>query len=89
MAKSFDGHLYLTCRKNDVGENLTKQFNEDGYTNVKFHHLDVTCNQSIDKFIDFISKNYDGIDLLIHNAGITSVSIKKYFNSKKNFLLYQ
>lgn len=90
LAKSFDGDLYLTCRNNNVGEKIKEEFNNEGLVNVKFHQLDVTCKESVEKFLDFISKNYEGIDLLIHNAGVLIVSKKKKnnLNILKNYLFY-
>lgn len=38
--------------------------------NVHFHRLDVDDNVSIEKFGEFIINTYEGIDVLVNNAGI-------------------
>ena len=38
--------------------------------NLQFHQLDVTDTQSIEKLRKFLLSRYNGLDLLINNAGI-------------------
>ncbi len=46
-------------------ESLTKEG-----LHAKFHQLDLDDPASIDRIKQFLQKNYDGLDVLVNNAGI-------------------
>ena len=46
-----------------------KSLNKEGCS-PKFHQLDITSLESIQKFKTFLEQEYGGIDILINNAGI-------------------
>ncbi|XP_017767427.1 PREDICTED: carbonyl reductase [NADPH] 1-like [Eufriesea mexicana] len=69
LCKQFDGVVYLTARDVTRGLNAIKQLEEKNLK-PKFHQLDVSDENSISTFRDYIEKNYEGIDILVNNAAI-------------------
>ncbi|KOC65686.1 Carbonyl reductase [NADPH] 1, partial [Habropoda laboriosa] len=69
LCKQFDGIVYLTARDVTRGTNAVKQLEEQGLT-PKFHQLDVTDENSISTFRDYLQKTHEGLDLLVNNAAI-------------------
>lgn len=71
LMPSSDWDIYLTARNEKWGFESTKEFNDKGLSNVKFHQLDITDPDSRKKFAKFIAENYpDGINILVNNAGV-------------------
>lgn len=77
LCKHFKGDVYLTCKNVDKGEAALKELNKSGYKlgalgkepGVFFHLLDVTDKESIKIFRDYLKEHYNGVDILINNAG--------------------
>ncbi|XP_003707007.1 carbonyl reductase [NADPH] 1 [Megachile rotundata] len=69
LCKQFDGVVYLTARDVNRGQNAVKQLEDQGLT-PKFHQLDVTDENSISTFRDYLQKTYGGLDILVNNAAI-------------------
>lgn len=69
LCKQFDGVVYLTARDVNRGQNAVKQLEDQGLT-PKFHQLDVTDENSISTFRDYLQKTYGGLDVLVNNAAI-------------------
>ena len=73
LVPQFDGVVYLTARNEKLGlqaiEELAKQ-------NVKplFHQLDISNQESINRFAQYIKEKHGGLDLLINNAAIAIVN---------------
>ncbi|XP_022336941.2 carbonyl reductase [NADPH] 1-like isoform X3 [Crassostrea virginica] len=69
LCKQFDGDVFLTSRKDDLGKEAIKSLNSEGLS-PKFHQLDITDQASIGRLKDFLQKMYGGLDILVNNAGI-------------------
>ncbi|KAF5291925.1 hypothetical protein FQA39_LY14157 [Lamprigera yunnana] len=69
LCQKFDGKVYLTARNTIKGNAAVCKLRKMGYRPV-FHQLDISDNESIKKFRDYILKQEGGIDLLFNNAGI-------------------
>lgn len=50
-----------------VCEELSKELK---VTNVEFHQLDVTSQESIDKLQAHVREKFGGLDVLINNSGV-------------------
>jgi len=70
MSPSFT--VILTSRQEDAGREALRQLVEDySLNNVTFHQLDITNEQSISAFSDWLHTHFArGIDVLINNAGM-------------------
>lgn len=84
LCRKFDGVVYLTARNDERGRQAVKQLEEMGLHPV-FHTLDVTSEESLQQFADYISSKHSGIDVLVNNAGILDFdkSVSSYEDSKK------
>lgn len=69
LCEQFNGIVYLTARDVTRGQNAVKQLEDQGLT-PKFHQLDVTNENSISVFRDYLQKTYGGLDVLVNNAAI-------------------
>lgn len=69
LCKQFDGDVYLTARNEDRGKQAVNDLNGEGL-NPKFHILDITDLKSITALKEFISKEYGGLNVFVHNAAI-------------------
>ena len=69
LCKQFDGIVYLTARDATRGLNAVKKLEEQGLT-PKFHQLDITDDNSITTFRDYLQKTHGGLDILVNNAAI-------------------
>ncbi|KPJ13306.1 Carbonyl reductase [NADPH] 1 [Papilio machaon] len=70
LCKRFDGVVYLTSRDVSRGKAAVEKLNAEGLF-PEFHQLDVTDRKSVERFRDHIKEKYDGIDILINNAGVS------------------
>jgi len=61
--------VILGCRNEELGQSTEKALKEEGY-NVEFRQLDISSDQSIEQFVDSLSKTYEKIDVLVNNAAI-------------------
>ncbi|KAL1533267.1 alcohol dehydrogenase [Salvia divinorum] len=61
--------VILTSRETGVGQEAAKVLQEGGL-NVVFHQLDITDPPSIESFAQWLKQEYDGLDILINNAGV-------------------
>lgn len=66
--------IYLTARSEALGnESLRKVIAELGSkrkSEIRFHQLDITKKDTIEKFASHLKKEHDGFDVLINNAGM-------------------
>lgn len=69
LCQHFDGEVFLTSRNVERGQAAVKLLQSEGMS-PKYHQMDVTDIASIKKFYQFIANNYDGIDVLVNNAGV-------------------
>ena len=69
MCRQFKGHVYLTSRNPQLGEEAVKLLEGEGL-HPKYHQLDVTAEDSVAKLAVYVMEKYGGVDILINNAGI-------------------
>lgn len=69
LCSRFYGNVYLTARDVTRGQNAVKKLEKQGLR-PKFHQLDVTDEDSIRAFCNYLSRKYRGVDILVNNAGI-------------------
>ncbi|XP_026733551.1 carbonyl reductase [NADPH] 3-like isoform X1 [Trichoplusia ni] len=69
LCKRFDGVVYLTSRDIGRGKQALADLEKEGL-HPKYHQLDVTDKQSLEKFRDYMKSKYSGIDVLVNNAAI-------------------
>lgn len=84
LCQKFNGAVYLTSRNAERGQTAVKELEELGLKPL-YHILDVTSEESIQKFATHISTHYSGIDVLVNNAGILDFdkSVSSYEDAKK------
>ena len=71
LCSKFEGIVYLTARDKDRGLAACERLVMEGCkTPPKFHQLDIACEESVERFQDHIKQTYQGLDVLINNAGI-------------------
>ena len=71
--------VYLTAIDPDLGKRATEKLNsEENGDIIKFHQLDITCDQSISKFATFISENHGGFDVMVQNAGLGPDAVEPF-----------
>lgn len=58
--------VILTARNKERGEKAMKELS---LPNVSFRQLDVTDQRSVDKLKEGLEKDYEGVDILVQNAG--------------------
>lgn len=77
--------IYLTARDQNRGESALKSLYEDvelkkakvlrpdgGLADVKYHHLDISDNNSIRGFADHLKREHaEGVDFVVNNAGMS------------------
>lgn len=69
LCRRFSGDVVLTARDEARGRAAVQQLQAEGLS-PRFHQLDITDLQSIRTLRDFLKKEYEGLDVLINNAGI-------------------
>jgi len=69
LCKKYEGHVYLTSRNEERGKEAIKLLESEGLS-PKFHQLDIDDKASIEKLRDYMVSAYNGVDVLINNAGI-------------------
>ncbi|KAL3325346.1 hypothetical protein AABB24_039112 [Solanum stoloniferum] len=65
--------VVLTARDENRGTEATSLLNEQGFSNVVFHQLDVQDAQSIESLAKFVQTQYGRLDILVNNAGASGV----------------
>ncbi|XP_025262968.1 carbonyl reductase [NADPH] 1 isoform X4 [Camponotus floridanus] len=69
LCQQYDGNVYLTARDVTRGLNAVSELAKQGL-NPKFHQLDISDDESITEFRDYLKNTYGGLDVLINNAAI-------------------
>jgi len=69
LCKKFQGDVYLTSRDEARGLAAVDELKKEGL-NPKFHILDLGNEETIVNLREFMKETYDGIDVLVNNAGI-------------------
>ncbi|KAH8958413.1 hypothetical protein BDL97_06G022700 [Sphagnum fallax] len=78
--------VVLTARDTTRGKEALESLKSQGLHNVKFHPLDVASPESILALAEWLHKTYGGIDILINNAGISSLHKDMTFENVKPVL---
>jgi carbonyl reductase 1 len=76
LCEKFDGDVYLTSRDVPRGQAAVDSLKSLGF-NPLFHQLDVTNQESVDKFRDYLATKHGGIDVLVNNAAINFQGVSK------------
>ncbi|XP_031562379.1 carbonyl reductase [NADPH] 1-like isoform X2 [Actinia tenebrosa] len=69
LCKKFDGTVILTARNEELGKKAVDDLKGEGLS-PSFHQLDITSDESIQRFKEHLQKTFGGLDLLVNNAGI-------------------
>jgi carbonyl reductase 1 len=75
--------VVLTARDETRGKEALESLKRQELHNVNFHPLDVASQESIRKLAEWLHKTYGGIDILINNAGISSLHKDTTFENVK------
>ncbi|KAK5647376.1 hypothetical protein RI129_002268 [Pyrocoelia pectoralis] len=70
LCKHFNGKVYLTSRDETRGIAAVNELKQMGLQPL-FHKLDVSDEDSVKNFKEYIEEHDGGIDVLVNNAGIT------------------
>ncbi|KPI98447.1 PREDICTED: carbonyl reductase [NADPH] 3-like [Papilio xuthus] len=85
LCKRFDGVVYLTSRDESRGKAAVENLNAEGLF-PEFHLLDIADRKSVERFRDHIKEKYDGIDILINNAGVSGGFISTHYDECKSII---
>jgi len=74
LCQQFDGIVYLTARNENLGqaaiEQLQKEIsNSKRCKELRFHQLDITKDESVQRIKKHLSDEHGGLDILVNNAG--------------------
>lgn len=69
LCRHFDGDVFLTARNAGRGQQALQKLQEEQLKPL-FHQLDIDELESIRKLRAFMLQKYEGIDVLVNNAGI-------------------
>ena len=69
LCQKFPGDVYLTSRDEGRGQQAVETLRQEGLE-PKYHHLDISKEETIVKLRDFMVEKYGGIDVLVNNVGI-------------------
>ncbi|KAE9547347.1 hypothetical protein FO519_009440 [Halicephalobus sp. NKZ332] len=65
--------IYLTARDTERGKTALSKLNDTlgskNKSDIRFHQLDITKENSVKEFAEFLKKEHNGLDVLINNAG--------------------
>jgi carbonyl reductase 1 len=80
LCKQFEGNVYLTARNVTLGMNAVSELQKENLQ-PKFHQLDISDDESITTFRDYIKNTYGGLDILVNNAAIAFKVIEYSINA--------
>ncbi|KAE9550519.1 hypothetical protein FO519_006270 [Halicephalobus sp. NKZ332] len=74
LAQTLDSTIiYLTARDVERGKAAVSKLNDTlgskKKSDVRFHQLDITKEDSVKEFAEFLKKEHNGLDVLVNNAG--------------------
>lgn len=69
LCEKFKGIVYLTSRDEKRGVEAVEKLKNLGL-NPRFHVIDVSNEDSVQKFAVFLKKEHGGFDVLVNNAGV-------------------
>ena len=63
--------LFDSAIDEGLGKEACARLESEGLGNIKYHPLDVTDAESIQRLADHFRETYGGLDVLVSNAGIS------------------
>ena len=69
LCREFKGDVILTARNEQYGMEAVKRL-EGEECSPKFHQLDITSDESVERLRMYLEKQYGGLDVLVNNAAI-------------------
>ena len=69
LCREFKGDVILTARNEQYGRDAVKRLEGEGCS-PKFHQLDITSDESVERLKTYLEKQYGGLDVLVNNAAI-------------------
>ena len=69
LCKQFNGDVYLTSRDEQRGREAVAKLQGEGLS-PKYHQLDITSLESVQRLKQFLLEKYGGVDVLVNNAGV-------------------
>ncbi|CAG9762024.1 unnamed protein product [Ceutorhynchus assimilis] len=81
LCQKYDGDVYLTARDVGRGQAAVEALKKLGF-NPLFHQLDITDQESVNAFKDYLKSKQGGLDVLVNNAAIAFKN-----NAKEPFAL--
>ncbi|KPJ04248.1 Carbonyl reductase [NADPH] 1 [Papilio xuthus] len=82
LCLKFDGFVYLTARDEKRGQEAVDKLKALGL-HPEFHLLDVSDENSIKDFADYIKTKHGGLDVLVNNAGILESNVYPTYDAAK------
>jgi len=74
FCQEFDGIVYLTARNEDLGrkavDDVKSELTRMSCAELRFHQLDISDVDSINRLKNFIVEQHGGLDILVNNAAI-------------------
>ena len=70
LCKEFDGEVILTSRDERLGKKAIEKLEAEGLK-PKYHQLDITSSESIDRLKQHLVQQYGGLDVLVNNAAVS------------------
>lgn len=85
LCQKYQGIVYLTARDETRGKEAVKKLNAIGL-HPEFHLLDVTDEESVKKFAEYLKNKHGGLDVLVNNAGVMDLdeTYPSYESAKLN-----
>ena len=69
LCKEFDGDVILTSRDERLGKEAIEKLEAEGLK-PKYHQLDITSSESIERLKQHLVQQYGGVDVLVNNAAV-------------------
>lgn len=71
LCKEFSGVVLFTARDENAGAKVCGELSKElNVTNIKYHQLDITSQESINKLRNHVMEKFGGLDVLINNSGV-------------------
>lgn len=63
--------IHILARDENAGAKVCGELSKElNVTNIKYHQLDITSQESINKLRDHVVEKFGGLDVLINNSGV-------------------
>jgi NAD(P)-dependent dehydrogenase (short-subunit alcohol dehydrogenase family) len=61
--------VILACRNDALGHQAAVELCAAGYADVEYRNCDITCSESINRFVARLNGDYSCVHVLVNNAG--------------------